>query len=123
MPDNNGKANEQRLLSVPEEHVLIEAPAEERLKREIDALRREVEQLRERDKKKHSEKAERPRTRTLWLIGAALLAVLVIAFFVGWLPHHNREKKLQKEAQEEANALPQVNYVLAQSSAPVEQLM
>src|ERR1700758_3006463 len=64
MPDPIGNTNDQKLLAVSEKQALLEAPAEERLQSEIDALRRELARLRERDGKKHSEKPKRPRAHT-----------------------------------------------------------
>ncbi len=51
------------------------------------------------------------------------MVLLLAAFFLGWLPHHRREKQLAQEAQQEAHALPEVNYIVAQNSARTEELM
>lgn len=112
-----------KLLSVPEEAPLLEASPEEKLKKEIDSLRSELEQLRDKEKKKAPDKPERPRSRTLWMIGAALVVVLVAAFFLGWLPYRSREKRIREEAKTEKHALPQVNYVLASMSSKDEELL
>ena len=118
---------DQKLLNSPEDHLLLEPAPEERLREQIEALRREVEDLKkkgnDKGKQNHPDEPKRPQRRTLWIIGAVLLVVLLAAFFLGWLPSHNREKKLEQEAQAEANALPQVNFVLAQNSAPTEELL
>jgi RND family efflux transporter MFP subunit len=112
----------EKLLPVTEPYPRIEAPAEERLRAEIEALRREVERLRK-GEKKHSDQPRRPRGRTLWIIGMALLTVLVLASFLGWLPHHRQEKELQKEAREEAQALPKMNFVRVGQSGSVDTLI
>ncbi len=112
----------ENLLEPPAEHPLLDAPGEEKLRAEVEALRREVERLRNEKKDKHGGKAQRPRSRTVALIGIALLVILVLAFFLGWLPHHNREKELQKEAKQEEQALPTVNFIKAESSGSTEEL-
>ena len=52
---------------------------------------------------------------TLWIIGALILAVLLLTFFVGYLPQHRRERALQEEASAEAKALPSLTFVMAKS--------
>jgi len=125
---NQGKVNNmldtgleagEKLLPPHEEQSLLEAPAEEKLRAEVEALRKEVEQLRK-GEKKHSHKPQRPRGRTLWIVGIALLVVLAGAFFPGWLPHHAQEKELQKEAREEAQALPKINFVRVEVSGSTD---
>lgn len=109
----------------PNEHVLLDKPDEEKLRQEIDALRRELEEERKRNgKTEHDEhKPKRPKPRTLWLLALAVLAIVVIGFFVGWLPHYRNEKQLQEEARREEEALPMVNYFRARRSPPTDQLM
>lgn len=110
------------LLAPPPEHPLIEGPGDAKLRAEVEALRREVEKLRNEKKDRHGGKAHRPRGRTLTIIGVVLLVVLVLAFFLGWLPHHNREKELQKEATQQAQALPNVNFIKAERSGSTDEL-
>jgi RND family efflux transporter MFP subunit len=121
MLDTSLEAGE-KLLPPHNEQSLLEAPAEEKLRAEVEALRKEVEQLRK-GEKKHSDKPQRPRSRTLWIVGIALLIVLTGAFFLGWLPHHSQEKELQKEAREEAEALPKMNFVRAEGSGTTDTLI
>jgi RND family efflux transporter MFP subunit len=112
----------ENLLAPPEEHPLLDQPGEERLRAEVEALRREVDELRKSKEKKHDDHPQRPRGRTLLLIGIALIVVLLLAFFLGWLPHHNREKELQREAKQESEALPTVNFIRAQPSGSTDEL-
>jgi len=114
---------DEKLLPPREEAPRIEAPAEERLREEIEALRRELKELKEKNGARHDTKAARPRGRTLWLIGIAFLILLVLAALLGWLPRHLRAKELEKESRQEKQALPQVKFVRAQSSAGADELM
>lgn len=114
----------ENLLAPPPEHILLDQPADAKLRAEVDELRREVARLRQKDEKKHTGegKSQRPRGRTLWLIGIALAVVLVLAFFLGWLPHRNREKTLRNEAKQEQQALPSVNFIRAGKSGATDEL-
>jgi hypothetical protein len=49
-------------------------------------------------------------------MAAIVIAVLLLAFFVGYLPQHRREKALQEEARAEAKALPALTFVVAKKS-------
>ncbi len=110
---------ETALPPVPQ-HPLLEPPEEEKLRRELESLRRQLEQERRQNGKRNGGKdgadkpgSRRPRRRTLWLLGLGLLAVLLIAFFVGFLPHYRREKQLRQDARAEAKELPVITYILA----------
>ncbi len=112
----------ENLLAAPPDHLLLDQPGEDKLRAEVEELRREVERLRHKEDKKQKGNAERPSGRALWLAGIALAIVLVLAFFLGWLPHHNREKKLQQEAKQEQQALPSVNFIRAGRSGGSDEL-
>jgi len=60
--------------------------------------------------------------RALWLI-LGLVALLLLLFFVGYLPRRNRERGINKEAQEEESSLPVVNVVRAKKSDPTSELL
>jgi len=114
---------DEKLLPPREEPPRIEAPAEERLLAEIEALRRELEELKKKNGGRNDSRAPRPRGRTLWLIGAGLLALLILAALLGWLPRHLRAKELANESRQEQQALPQVKFIRAQTSAPTDELI
>jgi multidrug efflux pump subunit AcrA (membrane-fusion protein) len=101
------------LLPPPPERPLLDETAEVKLRHEVESLRRQLEQERERNRSKEKDKhtPKRPRKRTLWIIGLVLAAILVIAFFAGYLPHRAREKQLRQDAQAEAKALPVLSYI------------
>jgi RND family efflux transporter MFP subunit len=113
---------DQKTLPAPEDHLLLDKPSEEKLRDEIEALKRELEQERQKSHKQEH-KPERPRSRTLWLIGLALIVVLLLAFFLGYLPSHEREKKLAEEAKKEQAALPVVSVTEAKRSSSNTQLL
>jgi RND family efflux transporter MFP subunit len=106
---------DRKTLPPPEDHLLLDKPVEEKLREEIEELKRELEQERQKSHKE-DHKPVRPKSRTLWLIGLALIVVLILAFFQGWLPRHRREEKLAEEAKKEAQALPVVHVTKAQQS-------
>src|SRR2546423_755952 len=80
-----------------------------------DALRAEVKDLkRQLDEQKnlHQSGAKRtaaPSTGTLLLIGLAIVALIVVGFFTGYLPRQRRERVLAAESQQASQSLPAVN--------------
>jgi RND family efflux transporter MFP subunit len=116
---------EKILLPKVPEHPLLDVPSEEKLRQEIESLRAQLEQERNRNRSRNEENKgpKRPRPRTLWMIAVALVAILLIAFFVGFLPHYRREKQLQKDAEAEAKALPVLSYIYAERSPPGTELV
>lgn len=112
---------ELKSLPAPEEHPLLDQPDSERLRQEVEALKKQLEEERNKNKEKHDPKP--PNHKTLWIIAAIIVGFLLIGFFVGYLPSHRREKKLKEEAQAEAKALPMVTFVKAQASAAVAHLL
>jgi multidrug efflux pump subunit AcrA (membrane-fusion protein) len=62
------------------------------------------------------------RTRVMW-IALLLLALIVVMFFVGYLPRLKRERGINRQAQEEENSLPEVNVARVRKSAPTSELL
>ena len=116
MPDLDQKAIEGH------QPLLLEEP-EHDLRRQIEDLKRQLEEQKEKGKKKEEHAPEKPKARTLWIIALVLIALLILAFFLGWLPHHRREAELKKEAQEEQRELPRVDFVHVHRSAAGHQLL
>ncbi len=81
---------------------------EEQLRSEISALKR---QLEEQKKSGHpgGHQNRRPSTLSLVLIALLLAALIVVGFFVGYLPRQRREEVLAAESKETGAALPVVN--------------
>jgi RND family efflux transporter MFP subunit len=81
---------------------------EDRLKSEITDLKRQLE-----EQKKHGHPGAQPNRRpaTLTLVAIALLlaVLIVVGFFVGYLPRQRREAVLAAESKETGRTLPVVN--------------
>ncbi|HEY3825115.1 MAG TPA: efflux RND transporter periplasmic adaptor subunit [Bryobacteraceae bacterium] len=120
-------AETRALLPPTPEHPLLEPPNEEKLREEVERLRRELDEERKRNssgKKDHQNgQSRRPERRTLWWLGAGIACVLILAFFFGFLPHYRREKQLRQDARNEAKELPVVTYVVARRSAGNTQIV
>jgi RND family efflux transporter MFP subunit len=97
---------------------------EEELRAEIEALKR---QLAEQKAKTGTHPAlthpSRPSNRAVmgWLLLAA--AALAVAFFVGYIPHHQRELQVVAESSAQNAALPDVSVVSVKRAASVGQLL
>jgi RND family efflux transporter MFP subunit len=77
-----------------------------RLRAEIEDLKRQLD-----EQKRQTAHAARPSRATLWLFAFLVAAVIVGAFFAGYLPRAKRESVLASEAVEGEKALPVVNVV------------
>ncbi len=93
---------------------------EERLRAEIEALKR---QLEERHAGTASRRRRRPSAKTLLILAALAVVALVSAFFLGYLPESTRQTALAKEAQEGGVALPLVNVAIVQRSPGKSELV
>jgi RND family efflux transporter MFP subunit len=81
---------------------------EERLRSEIEGLKRQLDE----QKPLHTSGAQpnrRPSTVTLVLIALLLVVLIVVGFFVGYLPRQRREAVLAAESKETGRTLPVVN--------------
>jgi multidrug efflux pump subunit AcrA (membrane-fusion protein) len=58
--------------------------------------------------------------RIVWILLAAV--VVVLAFLLGWLPHHNRDKEVNARAQKQKNALPIVQVQTVHHAGAVQEL-
>lgn len=57
------------------------------------------------------------------LIAILILAVIIVLFFVGYLPRRQREAGIMREAQQEESSLPEVSVARVKKSAPVAELL
>jgi RND family efflux transporter MFP subunit len=97
---------------------------EEALRAEIEALRRQLEHRHAPAAGHgHGQKSRRPSAGALWGIALAVVVVLVVAFFAGYLPQSSRETALAKESRDENAALPIVNISTAKTSSGTSQLV
>jgi RND family efflux transporter MFP subunit len=104
-----------------EEAVQLEETVEERLRRENEELRRKLQEQQHArvESATHPPPAKPPHpTRVgLWLIGLALMALIAVAFFAGYLPRLQRETQIRMESKEQVEALPRVTVVPVARSA------
>src|SRR6516165_6762041 len=95
---------------------------EDRLRSEIEALKRQLEE------QKHLQASgqqphRRPSTVSLVLIALLLAVMIVVGFFVGYLPRQRREAVLAAETKESVAALPVVNVSKVTRSSGNSQLV
>ena len=114
---------EGHLLEAPPEHPVLERPTEERLRAENESIRKQLEEERNRNKEKDRKNSGKPSKRALIWIGLLILAVLLLAFLVGFLPRYRHERQLKADAQREEQTLPEVTFVVAGRSAPTSRLL
>src|SRR5689334_8391586 len=79
-------------------------PTELQLRAEIEELKRRLEEQNNTPAASHSKSV--PSRRLLWSLGFFLLALMVTAFFAGYLPRQRRQQVLAAEAKAEVESLP-----------------
>src|SRR5882724_4384682 len=85
---------------------------EAELRAEIEELKRQLDQHVQRSSQAEHH-AVRPSGRTIWILLLLFVAILVVAFFAGYLPRHRRELQLAAESNTHNEALPQVTVMKA----------
>src|SRR5215471_4768576 len=96
--------------------------SEERLRAEVEELKRQLaEQKRLHEAGAHPRKG--PSTGTLLLIAMAILAMIVVGFFAGYLPRQKREEVLAAESQENIRSLPVVTFSTVERSGVKTELI
>lgn len=94
---------------------------EQALRAEIESLRRQLEGHRPHG---HGAAARKgPSAGVLWGLALFTVVVLVVAFFLGYVPMSSRETALAKETREESAALPIVNVSEARRSSGTSELV
>ncbi|HTS66680.1 MAG TPA: efflux RND transporter periplasmic adaptor subunit [Candidatus Acidoferrales bacterium] len=96
--------------------------AEERLRAEIEDLKRQLEE----QKKLHESGAhprKGPSAASLVLIAVVIIALIVVGFFAGYLPRQRREQVLAAEARDTVRSLPAVNFTRVGRSATKTELV
>src|SRR5579872_3783499 len=92
----------------PESEQLESSPREERLQKEIERLRR---QLDERESHSRALKPQHPSRLSLWTITLGVTVLIAVAFAAGYIPHQKRETLVQAEARDLEQALPLVTVI------------
>jgi len=96
---------------------------EQQLRAEIEDLKRQLEETRQLRHAGVPEGKRTPRARTLWLLGFLLVALIVAAFFTGYLPRQRREQVLAAESKEEVDSLPVVTVTAVTRSSSRTELV
>ena len=102
------------------------ATAEERLRRENQDLKRQLQEIK--DASHGSSRTGRPITLwqpsglTIWSIVLLGIVLLVVAFFAGYIPLQKRTALIVREAQEHEEALPRVDVVEVGRSSETSEL-
>lgn len=99
----------------PTKPLLAEETAEDRLRRENEDLRKELQQLKGRSF--HAPQYWQPSRHTIWAIILGITVLVIIAFFAGFIPLRTQRSIINSEAQQREQALPRVRVIrVARSS-------
>src|SRR5260221_8605978 len=90
--------------------------SEDRLRAEVEDLKRQLEeQKRLHESGAHPSKG--PSGGSLLLIAVAIVALIVVGFFTGYLPRQKREQVLAAESKDNLRSLPPVNFTRVERSS------
>ncbi len=98
---------------------------EARLRAEISELRQRLnaqERSHATPAHTHGHGPRRPATGTLIFLGLFILALIVVAFFAGFLPHQKRQTELIAQAKSDTETAPLVNVTVAETSSAKSEL-
>jgi RND family efflux transporter MFP subunit len=108
----------------------MQTPTNNRSERSETQLLAEIEELKrklhEKDAVPHAHgphRRKRPSAAALWVLGFLTLAIVVAAFFAGYLPQASRQTALAKESAEDSAALPPVNVAVVGQASGKSQLI
>ncbi len=110
---------ESRLEAAGKKQIDMAETTEEKLRKEIEDLRRQLGEHKEfvSSEAKQAVKPWQPSHFTLWSIALVLIVLFVVAFFVGWIPLHKRQALIYAEAHERESLLPRVEVIEVTHSA------
>ena len=96
----------------------VEETTEERLRRENEELKRQLQEHRRSSHAGPSGKMWHPSSVTIWGIALLITLLIVAAFFAGYIPLQKRESAIRNQAREQEDALPRVEIMeVGRSSA------
>lgn len=109
-----------------EKLIVLDNP-EERLRAEIAELKEQLAEHQRQLEQRHTPAphgatAVPPSRTSLWLLGLGIVALIVVAFFLGFIPRGQREAVVAAEAREHEKAFPEVTVVAATRSAARSEL-
>jgi RND family efflux transporter MFP subunit len=97
---------------------------EGRLRRENEELKRQLlEHQRLAQAPRHTSRLWHPSALTLWAIGLAVAAAIVVAFLAGYIPLRKRDAVIRNLAREEEQALPRVEVIQVEPSSSKSELL
>ncbi len=99
------------------------ASTEEELRAEIERLTQQLEQKNTRGAHSALEHPQRPPGVKIVLLLLLVAAIFLVAFFVGYIPRHQRELQITAEASAQNEALPDVTVVTAKRASTVGDLV
>ena len=102
----------------------IDRPStEEELRAEIERLTRQLEQKHSHSEHSALEHPRRPSGSFITLLLLLAAALFLVAFFVGYIPHHRRELQITAEASAQSKSLPDVTVVPVKNGSAVGELV
>ncbi len=102
----------------------IDRPStEEELRAEIERLTRQLEQKNSHSQHSVLEHPRRPSGSFITLLLLLAAALFLVAFFVGYIPHHRRELQITAEANAQSESLPDVTVVPVKNGSAVGELV
>jgi RND family efflux transporter MFP subunit len=111
-------------LNEPDNPIEGSSPStEQELRAEIDRLRRQLEQKNSHGAHSALEHPKRPSGGKIAILLALAAAVFLVAFFVGYIPHHQRDLQVIAEANVQNDALPDVTVVAAKTASSMGDLV
>jgi RND family efflux transporter MFP subunit len=111
-------------INEPDNPIERRAPAtHEELRAEIDRLTRQLEQKNSHGAHSPLEHPKRPSGGKIAILLILVAAVFLVAFFVGYIPHHRRDLQIIAEANVQNDALPDVTVVAAKKGSTIGDLV
>ena len=104
----------------PTRPFVSEETAEERLRRENEDLKKQLQQLR--GQSVHVRENWQPSSHTIWAIVLGIAVLAVIAFIAGFIPLQKQRALVDSEAQERTQALPRVKVIKVTRSSQESEL-
>jgi RND family efflux transporter MFP subunit len=111
-------------INEPDNPIERSSPAtEEELRAEIEHLKRQLDEKKSQAAHSALHHPRRPRGRTIAMLLVLAIAIFLVAFFVGYVPRHQRELQITAEASAEGEALPDVTVVAARKADGMGELV
>lgn len=99
------------------------ADTEQELRAEIERLKRQLDQKKAHKSHSALENPKRPKPGTIVLLLVAVAAIFAVAFFTGYIPHHQRDLQVIAETSVQNDALPDVSVVATKRASSMGDLV